>query len=436
MEYNFNEYVAVQSEMEVLAENKEAMALIKTFDGTAKNSRGAFIAKAVSDLGMNATTAGAYWQRNKKYAISQDASALGGHWQKVNQANKESGASSKLSSDSMVKTIQNDTASWAKQGRHAIPQSAVRMPSMTLETPSSSTKATGYFIGVENSSSGNKTGWVVFPDEGYVNKIWDNTRPVMKSMAMDNRTFDEVSKSVSLIGSYLKINAAPMMMLIKQAHESFLHDQKSDLAKADGATAKDAWSKSLLQAYRDWVSSGQKVSLLDGRYLESQGDGYMSLDGGGYQGRPYRFGAYNSNTYRLLGVVLFPKEGYAYYTDKDGKRCQPAIVTKEFAKELITKVRNLGEVLDISPDSMISSINSTANRIEAESIAAKGAIGDVKKYCAMADSIIKDLLELEKLASVINPHVKNDALSRVVSYQSSEMRKNLTATKQWANDLK
>lgn len=30
MEYNFNEYVAVQSEIEVLAENKEAMALIKT----------------------------------------------------------------------------------------------------------------------------------------------------------------------------------------------------------------------------------------------------------------------------------------------------------------------------------------------------------------------------------------------------------------------
>ncbi|QIW87031.1 hypothetical protein AHP1_2001 [Aeromonas phage Ahp1_CNU-2021] len=430
MEYNFNDYVAVHAEMDVLAENKEAMALIKTFDGTAKNSRGAFIAKAVSDLGMNATTAGAYWQRNKKYAISQGAAAV------MTPPVHKPARSTKASNVDVASAVTASVADWGRVGQKALPQNGVTMGPLVIETGTTTTKATGTFYGIKNGTTGNYTGWIIFPTEGYASKIIDNTRPVAPSMPVDKNLNDGLRESIMRIGKAVGMTSSSMMGVIKAAHDEYKRNQEAGFNGSTDLVARDAWSKSLLQTYRDWVSSGQKVLKMEGRYLESQGDGYMSMDGGGYQGRPYKFGAYNSGTYRLLGVVLFPKEGYAYYTDKDGKRCQPAIVTKEFAKELITKVRNLGEVLDISPDSMISSINATANRIEAESIAAKGAIGDVKKYCAMADSIIKDLLELEKLASVINPHVKNDALSRVVSYQSSEMRKNLTATKQWANDLK
>lgn len=53
-----------------LDENAKAMALIKTFDVTEKGARGRFIAAAVK-MGMKATTAGAYWQRNKKYATGR-----------------------------------------------------------------------------------------------------------------------------------------------------------------------------------------------------------------------------------------------------------------------------------------------------------------------------------------------------------------------------
>lgn len=53
--------------LDELNENAAAMALIKTFDASEKGARGKFIAAAVKQ-GMKASTASAYWQRNKKHA--------------------------------------------------------------------------------------------------------------------------------------------------------------------------------------------------------------------------------------------------------------------------------------------------------------------------------------------------------------------------------
>lgn len=350
MEYNFNEYVAVQSEIEVLAENKEAMALIKTFDGTAKNSRGAFIAKAVSDLKMNATTAGAYWQRNKKYAIGQDATTLGGHWQKVNQANKDATRAPSMAAMDLLKTF-----NYKDEGAKA------------------------EFISVATSTL--------------------------------NMTNEEASGFWQR--NFVVANAKT---------------RPTAAVKDTGPVGKDNLSRAAAAKIKEWTAAGQKFLKLDG-VLRQDSDGYMSRDGFGPQGRSYRFGIYNTQKYIMVGVVLFPNERYAYFTDGEGKRSQPEIVTKEFAKELTTKVKNLGDALGMSSASMVTMINNTADKTVDAAVAAKGAAGDIKKFSTQADAVEKAMYELDAIAQRIGPHLMDEHFASSVRYYAAELRKNLAGWK-------
>lgn len=442
MEYNFNEYVAVQSEIEVLAENKEAMALIKTFDGTAKNSRGAFIAKAVSDLKMNTTTAGAYWQRNKKYAIGQDATTLGGHWQKVNQANKDAAAvvtppahkparSAKTSNVDVASAVRSDVADWGRIGQKALPQNGVTMGPLVVETSSTTTKATGTFYGVKNGTTGNYTGWVIFPTEGYASKIIDNVRPVAPSMPVNKTLHDGLRESITRIGKAVGMTSSSMMGVIKAAHDEYMRNQEDGYNPAPGKSApvgKDNLSRAAVATWNKWKAEGRKVVKVDGSKSQSQ-DGYMSRDGGGPQGRPYRFGIYDTTRYVMVGVVLFPAERYAYFTDGDGKRSLPELVTAEVAKDLVTKVKNLGEALDIPSAPMLYLISETARLTAKASEDAKGAAGDIKKFSTQADAVEKAIYDLDAIAQRIGPHLMDEHFASNVRYYAAELRKNLAGWK-------
>ena len=342
MEYNFNEYVAVQSEIEVLAENKEAMALIKTFDGTAKNSRGAFIAKAVSDLKMNTTTAGAYWQRNKKYAVGTPGTPTAAHAPSVHAPS--------MAAMALLKTFNHKD----EGAKAEFISAAVSTLKMTDE------EASGFW----------QRNFVVANAK---------TRPTAA-------------------------------------------------VKDTGPVGKDNLSRAAAAKIKEWTAAGQKFLKLDG-VLRQDSDGYMSRDGFGPQGRSYRFGIYNTQKYIMVGVVLFPNERYAYFTDGEGKRSQPEIVTKEFAKELTTKVKNLGDALGMSSASMVTMINNTADKTVDAAVAAKGAAGDIKKFSTQADAVEKAMYDLDAIAQRIGPHLMDEHFASSVRYYAAELRKNLAGWK-------
>lgn len=350
MEYNFHEYTAVRNEMNILAENKEAMALIKTFDGTVKSSRGTFIAKAVSDLGMNATTAGAYWQRNKKFAIGQDATTLGGHWQKVNQANKDATHAPSMAAMALLKTF-----NYKDEGAKAeFISAATSTLNMTNE------EASGF---------------------------WQRNFVVANAKTRPTAT-----------------------------------------VKDTGPVGKDNLSRAAVAKLKEWQDAGIAVQRPAGTASQQQ-DGYMNRDGSGYQGRPYRFGIYNTKRFIMIGVVLFPAERYAYFTDGEGHRSQPEIVTKEFAKELIVKVKNLGDALGIDSTLMISNINRTADATVAAAVAAKGAKADIDKFAKQADDVMIEMNKLVALGNAIGPHLKAMYFIDTLKVTANDLQKALYGMK-------
>lgn len=426
MEYSFSSYVAIQEAMDNLNENKDAMALIKTFDGTSKNARGSFVSKAVSDLGMNSTTAGAYWQRNKKYAVGTPAIPGAAHAPTV---------APKLSSDGMLKSIQTDTAKWVAAGQRALPQKAVKIGPLSLQTLTSTISVSGYFFGVENSKNGHMTGWVVFPDEGYVNKIWDNTRPVMKAEHLDDKMYAELRKSIPMIGDDLGIMSAGMMKIVQTAHETFQRNQDAGTttAKLAASKAKDPWTKSVVKAYQTWLDAGQKVTNLEGNPTQ---DGYASTDGGGHQGKSYRFGLMNETAYRFVGVSVFPDEGYAFATDSKGKRSLPQRLTSELAKDLTDKIKNLGVALGLDTHAMLTALKRTQDNVENDAKAAKAAEADIKKFSILADVAMKKADEFCATAQRLDSQVQDENFGRSVVFQIGELRKSVAKWKETTKNTK